>query len=56
MAEQALDFELTEDSAFFDRAADSVQRPREVATKRAPGRELPAGTPSLEVQAHTISS
>ena len=45
-----------EDSAFFDPAGGSAPWSTEATTESVPGRELPADTASLEVQAHTISS
>ena len=44
------------DSAFFDPAGGSAPWSKEATTESVPGRELPADTASLEVQAHTISS
>ena len=44
------------DFAIFDPAGGSAQRSKGATTKSVPGRELPADTASLEVQAHTFSS
>jgi hypothetical protein len=56
-AELRTDFPwLAEDFAAFDPAGDSAQWSKEATTKSVPGRELPADTACLEVQAHTFSS